>query len=71
MLEVLAALTPSAGVAWLFWLVIRAIIHADRRERTALAKLDRELAQQTAAAEASAQEVTSDRADNTAVANPW
>ena len=40
-LAVLAALVPSAGVGFLFWLALRAIIGADRRERAALARLDR------------------------------
>jgi hypothetical protein len=38
-LDVLAALAPSAGVGFLFFLVIRALIHADRRERAALARM--------------------------------
>ncbi len=39
-MEVLAALIPSAGVGFLFYLVIRAIIGADRKERAAMAALD-------------------------------
>lgn len=39
MLDVLAALAPSAGVGFLFFLVIRGLIHADRRERAALARM--------------------------------
>ena len=39
-MEVLAALIPSAGVGFLFYLAIRAIMSADRRERAAIAKLD-------------------------------
>ncbi len=39
MLDVLAALAPSVGVGFLFFLVIRALIHADRRERAALARM--------------------------------
>jgi len=39
--EVLAALIPSAGVAFLFYLAVRAMISADRRERAAQAELDR------------------------------
>ena len=42
-----AALIPSAGVAFLFYLAIRALINADRTERAALARLD---AQEIAAA---------------------
>jgi hypothetical protein len=38
--EVLAALIPSAGVGFLFYLAIRAIMSADRKERAAIAKLD-------------------------------
>ncbi len=39
-MEVLAALIPSAGVGFLFYLAIRAIIGADRKERAAMAALD-------------------------------
>lgn len=42
MLEALAALVPSIGVGLLFWFVVRAMIAADRRERAAMAALDRE-----------------------------
>ena len=38
-LDVLVALAPPAGVGLLFFLVIRAVIHADRRERAALARM--------------------------------
>jgi hypothetical protein len=40
--QVLAALVPSVGVGLLFWLAIRSIVQADRRERMALARLDAE-----------------------------
>jgi len=40
MFEVLAALIPSLGVGFLFYLAIRALVNADRNERTALARLD-------------------------------
>lgn len=33
-----AAILPSAGVAFLFWLAIRAVFEADRRERAAEAR---------------------------------
>ncbi|MBD3779914.1 MAG: hypothetical protein IE923_11710 [Micrococcales bacterium] len=36
----LAALIPSIGVGLVFWLVIRALVNADRTERAALARLD-------------------------------
>lgn len=39
MLEVFVALAPSLGVGFLFYLAIRALIHADRRERAALARM--------------------------------
>lgn len=38
--QVAAALIPSIGVGALFWFAMRAIIHADRRERQAVAELD-------------------------------
>lgn len=41
-LEVVAALVPSVGVGLLFWFVMRAIIGADRRERAAIARLERQ-----------------------------
>jgi hypothetical protein len=37
----LAALAPPVGVALLFWFVMRQIMRGDRREREALAELDR------------------------------
>lgn len=40
--EVLLGLVPTAGVVFLFWLVVRAFFQADRREREAQARLDRE-----------------------------
>lgn len=40
LLEAGAALLPPVGVGLIFWFVIRAIIHADRRERVALSKLE-------------------------------
>ena len=38
-LDVLVALAPPVGVGLLFFLVIRALIHADRRERAALKRM--------------------------------
>jgi len=35
-----AALVPSAGVGFLFYLAIRALVNADRTERAALARMD-------------------------------
>jgi len=43
--DVLAALLPSAGLLVLFLLLIRSILHADRRERAAEAQVRRELRQ--------------------------
>ena len=40
-LDVVAALVPSVGVGLLFWFAMRAIIGADRRERAAIARLER------------------------------
>ena len=38
----LAALVPSIGVGFLFYLAIRALVNADRNERAALARMDAE-----------------------------
>ena len=43
-MEVAAALIPSIGVGLVFYFAIRAILGADRNERAALAKMDREAA---------------------------
>ena len=37
-----AALTPPIGVGLLFWFAIRALMNADRTERTAMARLELE-----------------------------
>lgn len=42
MKSALIALVPSAGVGVLFYLVIRAMIEGDRRERTAHARWEQE-----------------------------
>jgi hypothetical protein len=47
--DFLLALVPSAGVLLLFWIVIKGMVEADRRERIAQARLER--AQDKAAAE--------------------
>ena len=39
-MDVVAALIPPIGVAAIFWYLVRAIVHADRRERTAMARLE-------------------------------
>jgi len=41
---IIAGIVPSIGVGLLFWLAMRAIVHADRNERRALAELDRQQA---------------------------
>ncbi len=41
-LAALAALTPPIGVGVLFYVAIRALMNADRNERTALARLEAE-----------------------------
>jgi threonine/homoserine/homoserine lactone efflux protein len=38
----LIAVIPSIGVLFLFWLAIRAILEADRRERSAQARIEAE-----------------------------
>lgn len=53
-LQVLGALLPSAGVAFLFWLAMRSIIGADRRERLAMARLDAQEAARPNASEPTA-----------------
>ncbi|MBO9552971.1 hypothetical protein [Cellulomonas sp.] len=40
LLTALAAIIPSVGVGFLFWLAIRALVNADRTERQALARMD-------------------------------
>jgi threonine/homoserine/homoserine lactone efflux protein len=40
-MKVLAALLPSLGVAFLFYLAVKAMVEGDRRERAAQAELDR------------------------------
>jgi hypothetical protein len=40
--KLIAAVVPSIGILFLFWLALRAMIQADRRERAAEAKWDRE-----------------------------
>lgn len=41
-LAVLAGLAPSVGVGLLFWFAMRKIVRADRHEREALERMDRE-----------------------------
>jgi threonine/homoserine/homoserine lactone efflux protein len=38
------AIVPSAGVLFLFWLAVRAMLTADRRERAAHARMTRDTA---------------------------
>ena len=38
----LAALIPFVGMGWLFWLVMKNVVEADRTERRAHSLLDRE-----------------------------
>ena len=40
MTSFLIAVIPSVGVLFLFWLVIRALLEADRRERSAQARIE-------------------------------
>ncbi len=41
-LNAVFSLTPTVVVGLIFWFVIRSIIHADRNERKALAKVETE-----------------------------
>ena len=41
-MDVVSALLPSAGILLLFVVVVRALLHGDRRERAALARLEKE-----------------------------
>ena len=42
--DYLVALIPSVGTGILFFIVIRAMVNADRNERAALERMDREAA---------------------------
>jgi membrane-bound ClpP family serine protease len=39
----LVCVAPSVGVGLLFWFVMRKVVHADRNEREALARLSAEV----------------------------
>ena len=51
MWEAVGALVPSIGVGLIFWFAIRAMLNADRRERQAMARYDRELERSAGASE--------------------
>lgn len=53
----LTALLPSVGVGLVFWLVIRALVNADRTERAALARMDAAEAADTDNTEKSADQI--------------
>ena len=40
MLQFLTAVIPSLGVLLIFWVAIRALVQADRRERSAQARIE-------------------------------
>jgi hypothetical protein len=48
--DLIAALVPSAGLLFLFWRALKALVEADRRERIAQARHDRREADLAAAA---------------------
>ena len=41
-MKFLLAVLPSAGVLFIFWIGIRALVQADRRERLAQARIEAE-----------------------------
>ena len=49
--DYLVALLPSIGVGILFYIVIRALVNADRNERAALKRLDAEDARKASSPE--------------------
>ena len=53
-MEFLIAIIPSLGVLFLFWLGIRALVQADRRERIAQARLEAQTDQPPEAPESEA-----------------
>ena len=56
-MDALGAVLPSAGLALLFWYVIRAVLRADRTEREEAARFEREQrAADVAAADAAARD---------------
>lgn len=40
MVDFLLAVLPSAGVLFIFWIAIRSLVQADRRERVAQARIE-------------------------------
>ena len=50
-MDYLVALLPSIGVGILFYIVIRALVNADRNERAALKRFDEEDARKGASPE--------------------
>jgi threonine/homoserine/homoserine lactone efflux protein len=64
-LTTLVAIVPSAGALFLFWIALRAILQADRRERVAQARI--EAAQDRAAAAAAESSVTGSAISSTGV----
>lgn len=50
MWDALGALVPSVGVGLIFWFAIRAMLHADRRERQVMARFDAEAQRDASAA---------------------
>ncbi len=57
--EYVESVIPTIGVSLIFWIAIRAIIQADRRERAAQARIEAE--QDRAAASAAPPEPPADR----------
>lgn len=49
-MDAVIAVIPTLGLIVLFWFVLRAILHADRNERNAVQRLEREIGQEGSAA---------------------
>jgi threonine/homoserine/homoserine lactone efflux protein len=62
--QFLAALVPSAGVLFLFWLCIRAVVEADRRERSAQARFEADARRSAAGDEGAARRAAEPRDDS-------
>lgn len=60
-----AALLPSIGVGYLFYVIIRNLLEGDRNERIALARIDKERERETGQASPAADAGRTTRGDGT------